>query len=86
MARTAKNKGKNVDSVTADRQGIVTIKWHSNRKKTQYEVTLDFNDHGHLTGRFWKDGIATEANVVREIESYFAGCIWHESAAQPMMA
>lgn len=84
MARNMSRRFKTVDSVTADRQGIVRINWHSNRGKTFYEATLDFNDHGHLTGRFWKEKSGgCEMPIVREIENYFAGCIRHESRAVP---
>lgn len=82
MARNATRKFKHVDSVTAERDGVVTVKWHSNSHKTSYVAYLDFNDWGHLTGRFWKDRTSgCDMAVIHEIEGYFSGCIRHESRA-----
>jgi hypothetical protein len=84
MARNASRRFKNVDSVTANREGIVEVKWHSNTRKSHFTARLDFNDWGHLTGRFWKERTGgCEMDVIHNIEGYFSGCIRHESRAVP---
>lgn len=80
MARTARRKHKNIDSVTVDTQGVFTMRWHSNSRKSDYEAYLDFNDWGHLTGRFWKSGVATEMDAVHNVQDYLSACISKETS------
>lgn len=49
----ASRRFSKLESATGNSFGQVTLRWYSTTGKTYYEIVMDFNDYGHLTGRYW---------------------------------
>lgn len=77
IVRDAGRQFRGADSIARAGSGDIVIQWQSHSGKSFYEALLDFNDSGHLSGKYYvmSNSGPDNSDMVDRIGEYISGRI-----------